>query len=74
MKPSFTFQWHITDVCDQRCEHCYIFAEDGSIATNSMDFETMVKVVDSAEDVCEQLGRTPYFYITSGDPILHPRF
>lgn len=25
---SFAFQWHITDTCDQRCEHCYIFAED----------------------------------------------
>lgn len=28
MKPYFAFQWHITDVCDQRCKHCYIFAED----------------------------------------------
>ena len=24
----FAFQWHITDECDQRCKHCYIFAED----------------------------------------------
>lgn len=23
----FAFQWHITDSCDQRCEHCYIFSE-----------------------------------------------
>jgi len=23
----FAFQWHITDSCDQRCAHCYIFAE-----------------------------------------------
>ncbi|MBR4006062.1 MAG: hypothetical protein IKI90_09465 [Treponema sp.] len=23
----FAFQWHITDECDQRCKHCYIFAE-----------------------------------------------
>lgn len=28
MKPYFAFQWHITDECDQRCQHCYIFSED----------------------------------------------
>ena len=22
----FAFQWHITDECDQRCKHCYIFS------------------------------------------------
>jgi len=24
----FAFQWHITDTCDQRCQHCYIFSEN----------------------------------------------
>ncbi len=24
----FSFQWHITDECDQRCKHCYIFSEN----------------------------------------------
>ena len=27
MKEYFAFQWHITDECDQRCKHCYIFSE-----------------------------------------------
>ena len=27
MKEYFAFQWHITDECDQRCKHCYIFFE-----------------------------------------------
>lgn len=22
----FAFQWHITEACDQRCKHCYIYA------------------------------------------------
>ena len=26
MKQYFSFQWHITDECDQRCKHCYIFS------------------------------------------------
>ena len=28
MKQYFAFQWHITDECGQRCQHCYIFSED----------------------------------------------
>ena len=28
MKPYFSFQWHITDECDQRCKHCCIFSEN----------------------------------------------
>lgn len=28
MKEYFAFQWHITDECDQRCKHCYIFSEN----------------------------------------------
>lgn len=28
IRPTFAFQWHITDECDQRCKHCYLFSED----------------------------------------------
>ena len=74
MKPYFAFQWHITDVCDQRCKHCYIFAEDNCKALNEMPFEKMEQVIESCVQMCESLGRTPYFYITGGDPILHKDF
>ena len=32
----FAFQWHITDECDQRCKHCYIFAEDACRKPDAM--------------------------------------
>jgi radical SAM/SPASM domain protein of ACGX system len=69
----FAFQWHITDTCDQRCEHCYIFSEGHPVMVD-MSWERCVAVVDEAERMCERMGRIPYFYITGGDPILHPRF
>lgn len=31
-------------------------------------------VVDNCCDMCEMYDRLPYFYITGGDPILHPDF
>ena len=69
----FAFQLHITDNCDQRCKHCYIFAE-GHPCLVTMTWEQMKLVVAKCEAFCTKFGRLPYFYITGGDPILHPHF
>ena len=74
MKEYFAFQWHITDDCDQRCKHCYIFSENNCKRLDSMSWEQMQEVVANCEDFCEMYHRLPYFYITGGDPILHPDF
>lgn len=39
-----------------------------------MSYSDMEKVLDNCLDMCGKLSRTPYFYITGGDPILHPDF
>ncbi len=74
MKPYFAFQWHITDTCDQRCKHCYIFAEDNCKKLMEMPFEKMEQIIADILKMCEKLDRTPYLYITGGDPILHKDF
>lgn len=74
MKPYFSFQWHITEDCDQRCKHCYIFAHNACKKIDSMTFEEMRLTLAGIEEFCEHFGRTPYLYITGGDPILHPDF
>ncbi|MBC8571088.1 radical SAM/SPASM domain protein, ACGX system [Zongyangia hominis] len=74
MREYFAFQWHITDDCDQRCKHCYIFSEDSGKALDAMRWEEMKQVVDNCCEMCNTFGRQPYFYITGGDPILHPDF
>ncbi|MHB8130432.1 MAG: radical SAM protein, partial [Mobilitalea sp.] len=70
----FAFQFHITDQCDQRCEHCYIFSEDNSKHLIEMKLEDIEKVVNNCVEMCEKMRRIPYFYITGGDPILHRDF
>ncbi len=70
----FSFQWHITDECDQRCKHCYIFSGEGCKELKSMTWRQMQEVVANCEDFCKVYNRIPYFYITGGDPILHPDF
>ena len=70
----FAFQWHITEACDQRCRHCYIYALGSHAKFKEMALEDMVTVIETCKAFCEKAGRLPYLYITGGDPILHPQF
>lgn len=70
---SFSFQWHITDECDQRCKHCYIYA-DKELNPYSPQFDVMEKILENCIDFCRKTHRKPYFFLTGGDPILHPDF
>lgn len=70
----FAFQWHITEACDQRCKHCYIYALGSHAKFREMALEDMVTVIERCQDFCRKAGRLPYFYITGGDPVLHPQF
>lgn len=74
MKQYFSFQWHITDECDQRCKHCYIFSGDQCKKLISMTWKQIQDTFYNCLDFCEMYNRQPYFYITGGDPILHPNF
>lgn len=74
MKEYFAFQWRITDECNQRCKHCYIFSEDNCKKPDAMSWEQMQETFYNCLDLCEVCKRLPYFYITGGDPILHPDF
>jgi radical SAM/SPASM domain protein of ACGX system len=74
MKQYFSFQWHITDECDQRCKHCYIFSGDTCKKPDSMTWAQIEDTFYNCLDFCVIHDRLPYFYITGGDPILHPDF
>lgn len=74
MSKYFSFQWHITDDCDQRCKHCYIFSENNCKALDIMNWEQLKDTFCNCLDFCKVYDRLPYFYITGGDPILHPNF
>jgi radical SAM/SPASM domain protein of ACGX system len=34
----------------------------------------MIATLDDIQDMCQKIERTPYIYLTGGDPILHPDF
>ncbi|MBD5557226.1 MAG: radical SAM/SPASM domain protein, ACGX system [Desulfovibrio sp.] len=74
MRPFFSFQWHITDECDQRCRHCYIYAGATLKKPKHMAWRSMGGVLEKCLRMADTFGRVPYFYLTGGDPLLHPHF
>lgn len=70
----FAFQWHITEACDQRCKHCYIYALGSHAKFKEMSVEDMDIVISNIQTFGRKANRQPYLYITGGDPALHPQF
>ena len=40
----FGLQWHITDMCDQRCKHCYIFAGEDKSYSPEFDYSRLKQI------------------------------
>lgn len=70
----FSFQWHITEACDQRCKHCYIYALGSHAKFRQMSASNMRRVVENMVTFGRKAHRKPYLYVTGGDPLLHPQF
>lgn len=62
------------DPCRIRLRHCYIFSENTCKHLDSMSWAEMQETFYNCLDFCAVHDRLPYFYITGGDPILHPDF
>ena len=70
----FAFQWHITEACDQRCKHCYIYALGSRAQFREMSWPAMKQTLEAMLHFCRKAQRRPYLYLTGGDPLLHPDF
>lgn len=67
------FQWHITEACDQRCKHCYIYALGSHAGFRQMDGDDMDTVLANIKEFGRKARRTPYLYITGGFSNRHRR-
>ncbi len=67
--PTFTLQWHITQVCDLHCRHCY----DRSDRT-TMELEEAIRVLDDLYDFCADNNVFTQVTFTGGNPLLYPHF
>jgi selenobiotic family peptide radical SAM maturase len=67
--PTFTLQWHITQVCDLHCRHCY----DRSDRT-TMELEQGIRILDDLYDFCQAHHVFTQVTFTGGNPMLYPHF
>ena len=71
MERTFALQWHITDKCDQRCKHCYIYAGEDNVCQQELELEILEKILHDFLVSCQKLGANPFVSVTGGDPLLH---
>ncbi|PIT93967.1 hypothetical protein COU00_01490 [Candidatus Falkowbacteria bacterium CG10_big_fil_rev_8_21_14_0_10_43_11] len=72
MLRSFGLQWHLTNECDQRCQHCYIWQKHEKEGLQSTPTIKQCQfVIDDFISFCNEMGVAPYFSITGGDPLLY---
>ena len=73
---SFGLQWHITNRCDQRCSHCYIWRgkEAKNPYSGELNLEQGHSVVAKFLTFCTIFEVDPLIAITGGDPLLCPWF
>lgn len=71
MKTYFGLQWHLTDDCDQRCKHCYIWQKEKHKKA-TVNLKQAKQVLGKFFTFCEEMDSLPHFSITGGDPLLHP--
>ena len=73
-KTGFCLQWHITNRCDQRCKHCYIFSSGKQSPIIEWGISQATILLDDFLSFCETYQKVPFVAITGGDPLLHPQF
>ena len=72
-RTKFSMQWHITDRCDQRCKHCYIYEGKDKKCSLELDLDTLKAILENFLRSCDKLERDPFLVITGGDPLLYER-
>jgi radical SAM protein with 4Fe4S-binding SPASM domain len=69
MKEQFYIQWHITNLCNLRCQHCY---QDNFSKRNDLDWAGLKKVCDNLLNTMKDWDKTACIHLTGGEPLLKP--
>ena len=69
MKDPFHIQWHITNLCNLRCEHCY---QDDFSRRDDLDWVGLKKISDNILTTIKEWDKTACIHLTGGEPLLKP--
>ncbi len=69
MKEPFYIQWHMTNTCNLRCQHCY---QDDFSRTHDLGWSGLKEVSDTILEAMDAWDRTACIHLTGGEPLLKP--
>jgi radical SAM protein with 4Fe4S-binding SPASM domain len=69
MDEQFYIQWHITNLCNLRCKHCY---QDDFSKKSDLDWQSLKRVSDNLLATLEKWDKTACIHLTGGEPLLKP--
>ncbi len=69
MREQFHFQWHITNLCNLHCEHCY---QDDFSAKRDLDWSGLKKISDNLLKAMKEWDQRACIHVTGGEPLLRP--
>lgn len=69
MNDSFHIQWHITNLCNLRCRHCY---QDDFSKDKDLDWAGLRKLTDGILTTIKEWDKTACIHLTGGEPLLKP--
>ena len=69
MEEPFYIQWHITNLCNLRCSHCY---QDDFSSKDYLEWPALESVCDNLLSGLRSWGRTACVHLTGGEPLLKP--
>ena len=69
MKDTFYIQWHITNICNLHCQHCY---QDDFSKKGDLDWSGLKKVSDNVISTLREWNKIACIHLTGGEPLLKP--
>lgn len=70
----FGIQWHLTDQCDQRCKHCYVWQSKLGKRGEPLNARGCEKIIGNLADFERKRRLKLTLALTGGDPLLFPFF
>jgi radical SAM protein with 4Fe4S-binding SPASM domain len=69
MKEPFYIQWHITNLCNLRCRHCY---QDDFSLKSDLNWAGLKKVLNNLLLTVRKWDKTACIHLTGGEPLMKP--